>query len=430
MSATRLAASAPPRDAFGAGLLLFVGLRLALLMVLPLEAAFGYGDFQHYYNLSAWSVPGHCPAGDLACLPLIHYWFEFPPIFPYLSIGILNLIGGGGLVPFHSYAYALAAVMLAADVGVFTILRRLARLVHGPEASDFVIWTYALMPAPLLLGRWSFDGLTTLWMLAGLWALLARRDALAAFAIAGGILTKFVPALLLAVVLAARGWRRALAICAGVALMVLLGLAPFLLRAPAVTIASLQAQAAKSSYATVWAILDGNLVTANGQPVTGNFGPLPERFDLAMATTPVNKPSLVPVWLTLAAAAGIGLPFFLITRRRLAAIRVEECGAETRRQAVVFFAFTWAVFLLWSKGWSPQWQQMLVPLILLVHPHRTGALFALLLAAVSFLEWPVLLSRGLADASVWTILLRTGLIAGWAASLGGMLLRRSAESPP
>ncbi|MEP7357271.1 MAG: hypothetical protein ABI847_08525, partial [Anaerolineales bacterium] len=97
----------------------FLALRLALLLLLPAAALFQYGDFQHYYNLASWSFPGHCLVGGAPCWPLLDYWYEFPPVFPYLSILVLHLVGAGQLLSFQTYAYSLALVMLAADLGTF-----------------------------------------------------------------------------------------------------------------------------------------------------------------------------------------------------------------------------------------------------------------------------------------------------------------------
>ena len=133
------------------------------------------------------------------------------------------------------------------------------------------------------------------------------------------------------------------------------------------------------------------------------------------------RSSRLPGWLTLAlAAAAFGVVW-------LRSLRSGKAWSD--QQAVLLLAFTWAVFVLWSKGWSPQWQQMLVPLILLTIPNRTGVLFALLLAGVSFLEWPVLLSRGLFWGYWLTIPLRTLLIGGWAVALALALLPARRAGP-
>ena len=127
----------------------------------------------------------------------------------------------------------------------------------------------------------------------------------------------------------------------------------------------------------------------------------------------MHNPSVVPGWLTL---LGFGAVYLWVWWRQ-----VKTKSTWTAYNTVTLFAFTWAVFLLWSKGWSPQWQQVLVPLMLLVQPDPRGVLLALLLAAVSFLEWPVLLSRGWAWGYWLTIPLRTLLIVGWGLGVGQKL---------
>ena len=411
--------------AFQYQLLVFAGLRLALLFLLPAAALFRFGDFQHYYNLAAWSLPGHCLVGPAPCWPLLDYWYEFPPVFPYLSIVILRLVGGGALPVFETYAYALALVLVAADAGTLVVYQALARRLLPPRAAISAGWFYLLMPAPLILSWWTFDGLTTFWMVLALWALIEQRAALASAAVGLGALTKILPVLVLPAAWRALPPRRAAWVTAGAAGIFVAGLLPFALRAPAVVVASLEAQVSKSSYGTVWALLDGNVATPTGEPITGNFGPLIEHFDLARATVQLHSPARVPGWMSLGLAGAVyGAVFAGALRRRAPA-------NWTPRDTLLLVAFTWAIFVLWSKGWSPQWQQMLVPLILLAYPDARGVLLALLLGAVSFLEWPVLLSRGLAWGYWITVPIRTALIAGWAVALARELLAPPpAVSPP
>lgn len=409
-----------PRETLQLTVILFAGLRLTLLVVLPADALFRYGDFEYYYRLATWSVAGQCPLGPGPCWPLLDYWYEFPPLFPYLSIGLLKLAGGGGVPPFHVYAYGLALIMLLADLGTFALVYHLAARLYGAERAVWLAGAYALMPAPLILSWWTFDALTTLWMLLALWALLTRRDALSAAAIGLGVITKFVPLLLLPAAWRARPPAQALAMALGAGGVALGVLAPFVWQAPQVAAASLRAQAAKASYATIWAAVDGNLQTADGLPITGNFGSLIEHFDLSRAAASLHNPSRIPGWLVLLAAGLVYGGIWLNTWR--------PGAAWDDRRTVMLFGFTWAVFLVWSKGWSPQWQQMLVPLILLIHPNRQGILLALALAGLSFLEWPLLISRGLAWVYWLTIPLRTLLFVGWAAVLGSWLLRPSREA--
>ncbi len=62
---------------------------------------------------------------------------------------------------------------------------------------------------------------------------------------------------------------------------------------------------------------------------------------------------------------------------------------------------------MWSKGWSPQWQLFLIPLLLLSLPLQRATMFVLVLGFVNLLEWPVILSRGLTGLSPLTVVIRT-----------------------
>ena len=77
---------------------------------------------------------------------------------------------------------------------------------------------------------------------------------------------------------------------------------------------------------------------------------------------------------------------------------------------VAFVCLTLVLFLLWSKGWSPQRQMSLLPVVLLALPYRRALLFVMTLSAVNLAEWPVLLSRGLNQWLYLTVPLRTALL--------------------
>jgi hypothetical protein len=142
----------------------------------------------------------------------------------------------------------------------------------------------------------------------------------------------------------------------------------------------------------VWALVDGNMGT-------GNFGPESERADPQHAAQPMGHSARIPSWLTLIPFAALGL---------LALVKIPRGGA---REQVAFLGVTWALFLLWSPGWSPQWVLYLLPLMLLVLPLPRGVLLALALAIVSLLEWPILLSRGAFEGLYLTVPVRTMLVA-------------------
>jgi len=97
---------------------LFVALRLMMLMTYPADSLTLFGDYVYYYGLAAYS--------DRGLLPFIHYWSEYPPVFPFLSVGIYRLAHLFG-ESYHAYVYLLGLVMLAFNAGNLVLFLRLVR---------------------------------------------------------------------------------------------------------------------------------------------------------------------------------------------------------------------------------------------------------------------------------------------------------------
>lgn len=364
-------------------LILFFTSRLMLLMAFPPENLIYYGDYQHYFNLADMTRQGF--------YPYFHYWYEFPPIFPYLNITVYTLAGQ----QLKNYILLLAFVLLLVECGNLYLLYRLAFTLFGRTRAITVAWIYTALFVPIFFWLGNFDALTTFFILLGLYTLMLNRRVGLALALGLGAMVKFLPVILLATVWRRRGFKATLLYGIAALLISLVIFGPFVLRSPTLTLASLQAQAGKSSYQTVWAIIDGNMTT-------GNFGPLTDHFDPAKASQPVNQPAHIPTWLTLIPFGLLGL--FILTRPRAL--------ADANFDAVIFTTLTFIIFFLWSQGWSPQWQTFLIPLLLLSLPEKRAVLFIIALGFISFLEWPVMLSRGLNHLILVTIIARTLLFIG------------------
>lgn len=357
---------------------LFVTARLMMLVAFPPENLIFYGDYQHYFNLADMTRAGY--------YPFIHYWYEFPPIFPYLNIAVYMLAGQ----QLKNYIVLLAFVLLLAEAGNLYLLYRLAICLYSPARAITVAWIYTALFVPVFFWLGNFDTLTTFFILLGLYSIVTQKNRLLALALGLGAMVKFVPVILLATIWRHRGWKAAAGYGLAAAAVSLLIFGPFFLANPAMTAASLMAQAGKSSYQTVWALIDGNTST-------GNFGPLADHFDPAKATQPVNNPARIPTWLTFIPFGLLGL--FILTRPQ----SLPLAGLD----AALFTTLTLIIFFLWSQGWSPQWQTYLIPLLLLVFPEQRAVLFIIVLGFVNFLEWPVILSRGFTGLLPLTILVRT-----------------------
>jgi len=359
-------------------LALFISSRLMMLLAFPPENLVGYSDYRYFFNVAELTGRGFWP--------FIHFWSEYPPIFPYLNIAIYFLAGQ----QFKNYVLVLAFVLLLADAGNLALLYRLAFRLHGRARAIRIAWIYTILFVPVFFWLSNFDALSAFLILLALTALLENRRGLLGVALGVGAMLRVLPLLLLGAIWRCNGLRAAVGYGLAAVLISLLILAPFLWLNPEMTTASLLSQAGKSSYQTVWALLDGN-------DTTGNFGPLIDHFDPVQATQPVNNPARIPPWLTILPFAGLGL--FLLTRPR----RLPDINQDT----LVFTALTFLVFFLWSPGWSPQWQLFLIPLLLLTLPDTRAVLFIIVLGFVNFLEWPIILSRGLTQLLPLTIIIRT-----------------------
>ena len=372
-------------------LALFVTLRLAVLITLdPFSETAYYGDFYNFYRLAeVTQLTGR--------LPFLGYWMEYPPLLVWLNLGLHQLIVVWRGMPPHTYYYTLSLLALAADCGNLALIRRIGSHLYGAERGIDLAWVYALLGVPLVFISWNLDAITTLLMLLGLWALLQGHEVRSALAVAGGVLVKVMPGLFVPVVWRFRPPRRAVIYTGITGALVVLAYLPFLILSPDYTLASMRSQLSKSSWQTIWALLDGNFGT-------GNFGDLIDRLDPARAGVMIGHPPVIPAWIPLILFGALYLYLFTRPMR------------HTDRALAAFFGVTWCVFLLWSKGWSPQWMFMLIPLILLVFPQREGVMGVLAFSLLNLLEWPVLMSRGMFWGLYLTVPLRTLMVIGMLAA--------------
>jgi len=156
---------------------------------------------------------------------------------------------------------------------------------------------------------------------------------------------------------------------------------------PELTLASLKSQPSRNSWETIWALIDGNLVT-------GAFIPLEDRLDPSLINQHYGNSAKIPVWLTFVFFSGVGI--FLM----------KKIKNLNKKNMISFMGITWILFFLWSPGWSPQWILYLIPLILLTIPIHKGLLTVFLLSLISLLEWPVFLGRQLFEGLLIFIIFR------------------------
>lgn len=378
---------------------LFLALRLMLLVVYLPEVftldgeqvergLTTLGDFHEHYTYASQITADN--------LPYRHYWVEFPPVWIGLAALVARVVGG-----FTAWASVLYLIFLVCDLGNLLLLGRIGARLYDDETALGVMWVYALLAAPLVMLGWNFEVLVCLLLLAAFYAWLVKRHTLAALLLALGVLTKFIPVLLVGAL-----WRfggRWVAI--GGVLLAGVALGGLLLWGGEMARVSLTIQAQKPSYQTLWALLDGNYGT----------GSLP---DTRYTTSPefFGNPPQVAAWLRLLPFAALGWWLYHLPMR------------DDDLNKLRFLTLTLLLFMLWSAGWSPQWVVLLLPWLLLNFPNRAGVLVALVLMGGAFFEYPLLFR---AAGSTWLtgagrpllallVLLRTALLLGG----GGVLIRR------
>jgi hypothetical protein len=359
-------------------LIVFSTFRLSLLFFWSADKLAQWSDYDYFYQLAHWVDDGK--------LPYLHYWVEYPPLFPYLSVLLYLLAPRYG-----TYATGLALVQLLFETGSLILLYRIARQALGEGRAERITWVYALLFAPVASWWLSFDAITTFFLLLTIERWLRGRRTQSALAAGVGGLVKWFPLLFLPVAFRfCRSWRQATVYCATALLVVTMVFGLLAAFGPTYTLASLRSLGQRASWQTVWALLDGNLGTGAYQA---------NRLDPAAATLSQGKPSLVPTWFTTLLFAGLYLWLWL---------RMPSDGRPL--WVLRFAALTIVLFFLWSRGWSPQWLGMLTPLILLSLPLERAVLYLVTLTFVSIAEWPVLLSRGMNEWLYLTVPLRTGLL--------------------
>ncbi len=386
---------------------LFVAFRLMLLMVYQPMLIEGTergisagGDLTYYQALGAFSLDGKLPFRD--------FWSEFPPIWPAMYVTVAQFTSPGGVPNYTAFASLMGLIMLALDTGNLILVRRIGTRLHGRETGLGLAWIYAVLLAPAIFLWWTFETLVALTLLLSIMWLIEERDGRSAVWAAVGGLVKFVPLVVLGAVWRFRDWKAALRYT--LIALIIFGLVYLVLIAwgGSMASASLVAQFSKSSYGTVWALIDGNLTT-------GIFGSLESRFDPATASQSLGNPAVIPAWLRLIVFGAFGLYAFAQTRRR------------DVQGVVAFIALTLLVFFLWSQGWSPQWLVLIVPLTLLNFPNKNGVMVLLLLSLIAFTEYPLLFIRTGETGGVITgslvlpftllVLARTAILVGLVVAL-------------
>jgi len=342
-------------------LLLYTSFRLmALLLLRPGGFIADYSDYNtSYLPFAQWSNRG--------LYPFVDYWLEYPPLFPWLAVLVYRL---SILIPLWTeprlwFNTLLGLSLLPFEVGSFVMIYLIALELYDWTGALRCAWIYAGLFAPLYTWLGWFDGMPLFFLLLALYFLLKRRGLLAGLALGLGFMIKIIPLLILPIGLRSlqsmkerAGYLLTTGLTAGLIAL------PFLLTKPDLFLAGFRSMVARSSWETIWALIDGYYSYG---VVGGN------RFLTAVKFSTYHS-KLPWLWITLFFAL---IYLWLYTR---------AVDWRDKVKSVAFAALSVNLFLLYSKGYSPQYIIALLPWSALLLPNLRGVLYAILLTAINFLE--------------------------------------------
>lgn len=374
-------------------IVLFVTFRvLALAAFRPGGLVLDFSDFYWYRAFAELTRQGYYPYDNL--------WTTYPPLFPLVMIAIYEV---SALIPPWEFAnlwftLLLGGFFLLFEIGNFVILYLLARQLYAPDEAAILrpCWIYASLFVPVYTLTGWFESYPLFFFLLSLYLLLQNRPFWSAFFTGIGFMIKLLPLLLvpLAVQILSRRsytldirrgitpesegatfslWRYIIpfdvprvAIYGAIFLITVIAIAtPFYQMNPDLILGSQQITGARQPWETVWALIDGNY----------DYGIIP--LDMRnLAWTPGDAPpTRIPwLWVTLGFALVGG---FFYTR---------PLDWSNRRAALAFVGLTLGMFMLWSKGYSPQWLGWPLFFVALLLPNLRGVVYSVILSVANIIE--------------------------------------------
>jgi uncharacterized membrane protein len=317
---------------------------------------------------------GFVRLSDRGYYPYLHYWMEYPPLLSWLAIAAYRL---SHLFPVWNhpwlwYNLSMGAFLLPFEVGNLVLVYLVALKAYDRPTAVRCAVFYASLFVPLFTLLSWYDSFPLFFLLLGLYLIILGRPILAGLATGAGFMAKLIPILLLPA-----GWqgvqpprRKSVLYVAAAAATILVIALPFLILRADLFVASFTNMISRTSWETVWALLEGNYTG-------GSVTPLNQRFDPSTASQ-LDQPSSLP-WLVITVAFAL-LYLFIYTRR---------ISWQQPKRILAFTGLTINLFMLYSKGYSPQFLVYILPFVVLLLPNLKGIAYALLLSGINFLEWPV-----------------------------------------
>lgn len=351
---------------------LFASFRFFSLMLLrPGGFIADYSDFNtSFLPFAQWS--------RYALYPYRDFWMEYPPLFPWLVVFLyrLSLLLPPWDDPRLWFNTLMGLITLASETGNLVIIYLLGCSLWGCEKGRLAGWFYLGLFAPFYTALGWFDTVPLFFILLTLWLWMevvrkTGKRVTIAFAGASGIalgigfMLKLLPALALPLSIRIMPKRKELfAIAAGFTITVLLIALPFFLQNPFLFITSFRSMIRRSSWETVWALLDNYYSFGT---VAGDRFSIPSSFE----THPARVPGIIPLLLW-------ALIYLWLLYHR------DERGNP--RNAVSALGLVFTSYLMLSLGYSPQHVVYAIPFIVLLMPDLKGIAYLLLLTWFNLME--------------------------------------------
>ena len=342
-------------------LVLFIAFRLMTLLL------YRPGGFIADYSEYNTGNLAFARLSDRGFYPFVHYWLEWPPLFSWLVVGIyrLSLLIPPWTDPRLWYNTLLGLSLLPFEAGNFIVIYLISLELYDKARALTCALIYACLFAPLYIWSGWNDSLPLFFLLLGLYLLLRNRGIAAAIVAGLGFWVKVIPILVVPVGLRVLTGVRRKAVLVGATCLTLLVIAlPFLWINAGFLRAFFANMLGRSSWETVWALLEGyysyGVVTADRFTLPADFSTHPSSLPWPAITIVF---ALIFLW--------------LYTRRP---------DYENKGKIVALTGLTMNLFMLWSKGYSPQFIVQLIPFAVLLLPNLRGVAYVVLLDIINFLE--------------------------------------------
>lgn len=373
---------AGPAHQFGLVLLLFVAFRLMTLLAFrPGGQVLDFSDFYWYREFAQLTRQGY--------VPYVNLWTTYPPLFPFLMIGLwrVSVLLPPWEFPNLWFSLLLGGTFLLFETGNLILIYAIAQRMSDQRRALRSAWFYAVLFTPVYTLTGWFESYPLFFFLLSIYLLVRGRPLWSALTTGIGFMIKLIPLTLLPIgAQTSKGKRQRTSPrwCVEVRLLnlsfdvcrlllymgvfaitvVAIGL-PFYLLNPRLVWGPLAISGARQPWETVWALLVGEY----------GYGIIP--LDMRnVAWNPATSAGSRLPWLWITVAFGL-MYLYAYTR---------PFNWKAPRNIVAFAGFTLVLFMLYSKGYSPQWLGWVLAFVALLLPNLRGAFYAVVTGLLNLLE--------------------------------------------